>query len=84
MPFVVTDKCKKDFRCVDECGIGAIAPRPSDPGAEAVSQVFIDPEYCLECGSCVAVCEHDAIHRDVDLAPKDAHFAEKNAEYFRQ
>jgi ferredoxin len=84
MPFVVTDKCQKDFRCVDECGIGAISPRSGDPAAQEVSQVFIDPEYCLECGACAGACEFDAIKRDADLTPEEAHFAEKNAEHFRQ
>ena len=84
MPFVVTDKCKKDYRCVDECPIGAIAPRAGDPAADAVSQVYIDPDSCSECGACAGVCEFDAIKRDEDLAPEEAHFAAANAEYFQK
>ena len=54
MPFVVTDACIKDFVCVAECPVTAIAPAPGDATAGSVTQVFIDPNLCIECGSFAA------------------------------
>ena len=83
MAFVVTDKCIKDFRCVDECGMGAIAPGRDDPQAGEASQVYINPDACVECGACAMACDNDAIHADYMLPAEKAHFAEKNAAYFK-
>jgi NAD-dependent dihydropyrimidine dehydrogenase PreA subunit len=82
MPFVVTDNCAKDFLCVDECATGAIAPAAGDAAAAEVSQVYIDPDVCIDCGSCAAVCEHEAIHPEYDLPAEKAKFAEANRAYF--
>ncbi len=51
MAFVVTDACCKDFICVAECSTAAIAPAESDPAAATVSQVYINPDECIDCGN---------------------------------
>lgn len=81
MPYVVTDACVKDFLCVDECAVSAIAPTASDPHSD-VAQVFINPDLCIDCGACSGVCESSAIFSE-DLLPEDkAGFAETNRAYF--
>ncbi len=82
MAYVITDACTKDFVCVAECSTAAIAPAVGDPAANAVSQVFINPDECIDCGNCVAVCENHAIYPLDELPAEKAHFAEQNRAYF--
>jgi ferredoxin len=83
MAYVITDACTKDFVCVTECATAAIAPQPTDAAAGGVSQVYINPDECIDCGSCMSLCVHDAIYPEADLPADKAHFAEKNRAYFQ-
>jgi NAD-dependent dihydropyrimidine dehydrogenase PreA subunit len=82
MAYVVTDACSKDFICVEECSTAAIAPSASDAAAANVSQVFINPDECIDCGNCAAVCPSGAIFVADELPADKAEFAAKNAAYF--
>lgn len=82
MAYVVTDACIKDFLCVDECSTAAIAPQAGDPAAGTVSQVFINPDECIDCGNCASVCENNAIFPMDELPADKADFADKNGAYF--
>ena len=82
MAYVVTDACSKDFICVEECSTAAIAPSASDAAAANVSQVFINPDECIDCGNCAAVCPSVAIFVADELPADKAEFAAKNAAYF--
>ena len=83
MAFVVTDACTKDFVCVAECATAAIAPTSGDPAAGTVSQVFINPDECIDCGNCASLCPQGAIFPIDELPADKAEFAEKNAAYFK-
>jgi len=48
MAYVVTDACTKDFLCAAECATFAIHPSPGEPGAEEATQVYINPDECLD------------------------------------
>jgi len=82
MAYVVTDACIKDFVCVAECATAAIAPAAEDPKAGSVSQVHINPDECIDCGTCISVCAQNAIYAEDDLPADKAHFAETNRAYF--
>jgi len=82
MAYVVTDACTKDFVCVAECATAAIAPTVGDPAAGTVSQVFINPDECIDCGNCASVCPSSAIFSVDDLPANKAHFEAKNKAYF--
>jgi NAD-dependent dihydropyrimidine dehydrogenase PreA subunit len=82
MAYVVTDACTKDFVCVAECATAAIAPTVGDAAAGTVSQVFINPDECIDCGNCASICAQNAIFSIDDLPEEKAHFAEKNRAYF--
>jgi NAD-dependent dihydropyrimidine dehydrogenase PreA subunit len=82
MAYVITDACIKDFLCVAECSTAAIAPMESDAAAGTVSQVYINPDECIDCGNCAAICEQNAIFSADELPADKAHFAEKNKAYF--
>ena len=83
MAYVVTDACVKDFICVAECATAAIAPMEGDPRAETVSQVFINPDECIDCGSCTSLCAQNAIFSESELTAEKAGFAEMNRAYFQ-
>lgn len=83
MAYVVTDACTKDFVCVTECATAAIAPQPSDEAAASVPHVYINPDQCIDCGSCANLCAYDAIYPESDLPAEKAHFAEKNRAFFQ-
>jgi NAD-dependent dihydropyrimidine dehydrogenase PreA subunit len=83
MAYVVTDACTKDFVCVAECTTAAIAPMESDAAAGSVPQVYINPDECIDCGNCAAVCAQNAIYSLDDLPAEKAHFAEANTAYFQ-
>ncbi|MGA3264581.1 MAG: ferredoxin family protein [Terracidiphilus sp.] len=82
MAYVVTDACIKDFVCVEECSTVAIAPMADDADAATVSQVFINPDECIDCGNCASICAQNAIYPIDDLPADKAHFAELNKAYF--
>jgi NAD-dependent dihydropyrimidine dehydrogenase PreA subunit len=83
MAYVVTDACTLDFVCAAECATAAIAPTAGDPAAGTVSQVFINPDECIDCGNCADICAQNAIFPADDLPAEKAHFAAKNAAYFQ-
>ena len=83
MAYVVTDACVRDFVCVTECATSAIAPLPADAAAGTVTQVYINPDECIDCGTCANLCEQNAIYPEADLPADKADFAEKNRAYFQ-
>lgn len=82
MAYVVTDACTKDFVCAAECATSAIAPLAADADAGSVPHLFINPDECIDCGNCAAICEQNAIFSADELPADKAHFAEKNKAYF--
>ena len=49
------------------------------PTFDEVSQLYIDPIECIDCGACVPVCPVSAIFALDDLPDKWKHFTEINA-----
>ena len=83
MPYVVTDACTKDFVCVDSCPNGAIHPAKGTADSKTVSQVYINPDECIDCGACATECPSNAIFMADELPEDKADFAAKNAAYFQ-
>jgi NAD-dependent dihydropyrimidine dehydrogenase PreA subunit len=67
---------------VAECSTAAIAPTADDPKAGTVSQVFINPDECIDCGNCASICSSGAIFAEDELPAGKEHFAGKNKAYF--
>jgi NAD-dependent dihydropyrimidine dehydrogenase PreA subunit len=81
--YVITDSCVKDYLCAAECATAAIAPSSAgDPAADGVSQLFINPDECIDCGNCASICPAGAIFAEDDLPAEKAAFAAKNKAYF--
>jgi len=53
MAYVITDNCLKDELCVDVCPTDCIHPKKDEPEFEAATQMYVDPEGCIDCGACV-------------------------------
>ncbi len=75
MAYVVTDLCKKDFVCVEQCATAAIAPMESDPQAGTVAHVYINPDEVHRLRELRGgVREPGAIFAEADLPADKAHF----------
>jgi ferredoxin len=53
MPYVINSECVLCSACVSGCEVGAIT--------EGETQCHIDPDVCIECGTCEANCPSQAI-----------------------
>src|SRR4029077_3767885 len=77
----------KDTACVDACPVDCIHPKKGTtyddgrPSFDEVSQLYIDPIECIDCGACVPVCPVSAIFAEDDLPEKWKQFTEINASY---
>lgn len=86
MAYVIAEPCigVKDTACVDACPVDCIHPRKDEAEFDTATQLYIDPQECIDCGACVPVCPVQAIFALDDLPVKWAHYAEINAEHYRK
>jgi NAD-dependent dihydropyrimidine dehydrogenase PreA subunit len=84
MPPVITDACTKDMKCVEICPADCIHPTKDETNYESVNQLFVNSEDCPDCGSCISVCEYEAVYPLDELPDDKKHFAELNAAYYRK
>jgi NAD-dependent dihydropyrimidine dehydrogenase PreA subunit len=84
MAYVIAEPCigTKDSACVDVCPVDCIHPRKDEPEYEKVTQLYINPTECIDCGACVPVCPVTAIFALEDLPEKWNSFTPVNAEYY--
>jgi ferredoxin len=84
MAYVIAEPCigTKDASCVNVCPVDCIHPR-KDENFEAVQQLYIDPDTCIDCGACVPECPVSAIFPEPDVEDKWKSFIPKNADYFK-
>ena len=84
MAYVITDSCMKDSLYAEVCPTDCIHPKQDEPGFEASTRMYADPEGCIDCGVGVPACTFDAIHALADVPDDKREFIEKNAAYFKQ
>lgn len=76
MPFVIGSACidTMDKSCMEECPVDCIY--------EGDRKLYIQPNECIDCGACEAVCPVEAIspHRKVPEDQKE--FVADNARFF--
>lgn len=84
MAHVITDTCQKDMLCLDSCPSEAIHPLKDAPAFATETQLYINPEECMDCGACVTECPTNSIYPAEELPADKADFAEKNAAYFKK
>ncbi|HKT13349.1 MAG TPA: ferredoxin family protein [Terriglobia bacterium] len=86
MAYVIAEPCigTKDTACVDVCPVDCIHPRKDEAGFGEATQLYINPDECIDCGACVPVCPVSAIFPKDDLPDKWAHFAKLNAAHYNK
>ena len=84
MTYVIAEPCieEKDASCVDACPVDCIHPTKDSAEFEAATQLYIDPDECIDCGACVDPCPVDAIFDEADLPAEWEKFTQSNADYF--
>jgi ferredoxin len=82
--YVIAEPCigTKDTACVDACPVDCIHPKKDEADFANVTQLYIDPVECIDCGACVPVCPVSAIFALDDLPEKWADYTQTNAQYF--
>jgi len=82
MTYIITDTCIKDNLCVDVCPTDCIHPKADEPKVNEVSQLYVDPAGCIDCGACVPACTSDSIFSAEDLPEDKKEFLDKNAAFY--
>lgn len=86
MAHVIAQPCidTKDTSCVEVCPVDCIHPTTEADNYDAATQLYIDPDVCIDCGLCVDECPVQAIFPQEDLPAEWSEFIEKNAAYFKE
>ncbi|HLJ91488.1 MAG TPA: 4Fe-4S binding protein [Candidatus Angelobacter sp.] len=84
MPYVVAEPCGKNSVCVDVCPVDCIHPRRDEKAFEKVTQAYIDPVACINCGLCVPVCPVSAIFAAEDLPEPWQKYTPINASHYEK
>ncbi len=86
MAYVIAEPCigVKDTACVDVCPVDCIHPRKDESDFQLETQLYINPDECIDCGACVPVCPVTAIFALDDLPDKWASFAATNARWYKK
>jgi ferredoxin len=82
MAHVIVDTCTKDNLCYDTCPNGSIRPSTDEPNYAETTQLYIDPEECIDCGACVSVCPTNSIFPAEEVPADKADGVAANAAYF--
>lgn len=85
MTYVIVQPCVgvKDGSCVDVCPVDCIHPAPGAPEFDAVDQLYIDPEECIDCGACEPACPVSAIFEESAVPAQWTEYIQINADYFK-
>jgi NAD-dependent dihydropyrimidine dehydrogenase PreA subunit len=78
MPFVIAEPCigVKDRSCVSVCPVDCIQ------GGDDDTQLFINPDECIDCGLCEPECPVDAIFMEDEVPEKWKSFIQLNTNHF--
>jgi NAD-dependent dihydropyrimidine dehydrogenase PreA subunit len=83
--YVIAEPCigVKDAACTEACPVDCIHPRKDEAGYAEIDQLFINPDECIECGACEAVCPVNAIFPPGGVPEKWQEYEAKNANYYK-
>jgi len=77
MAFVITSACidEKAADCVEVCPVDCIE--------EGEEMYYIDPDICIDCGACEAVCPVEAIFMEDEVPEEEREYIELNRRFFQ-
>lgn len=86
MAHIIAEPCigTKDSACVEVCPVDCIHPGKSEADHAAATQLFIDPDTCIDCGLCVDECPVHAIYPQEDLPAEWQNYIQINAEFYKK
>ncbi len=84
MTYIITDACTKDANCVAVCPVDCIHPKEDEPDFETATQLYVNPDECIDCGACPTECVSDALFAEDDLPAEANRFIEINKAYFNK
>lgn len=72
MAFVITSPCKEEKagECVEVCPVDCIE--------EGKDMFYIDPDICIDCGACEAVCPVEAIYMEDEVPDNENEYIALN------
>jgi NAD-dependent dihydropyrimidine dehydrogenase PreA subunit len=78
MPYFIAGDCLDvlDKSCMDECPVDCIY--------EGGRKMYINPDECIDCGACEAVCPVSAISSDLRLSGEQVLWRDDNARFFSE
>ncbi len=85
MTHVIAEPCiaTKDASCVDVCPVDCIHPTKGEKDAfSSATQLYIDPDTCIDCGLCVDECPVRAIFPGEDLPDEWKKYIQINADWY--
>ena len=60
------------------------ARRLTEPDYDQVTQLYIDPEECIDCDACVEACPVDACFAEDQLPDEWQSYIQINVDYYKQ
>lgn len=86
MTHIIAEPCigTKDTACVSVCPVDCIHPTKEEREFAAATQLYIDPDTCIDCGLCVDECPVRAIFPQDELPGEWAQYVQINTDWFRQ
>jgi ferredoxin len=85
MAHIIAEPCigTKDAACVEVCPVDCIHPGKNEGDFGKASQLFIDPDTCIDCGLCVDECPVKAIYPQEDLPGEWKKYVQVNLDYYK-
>jgi NAD-dependent dihydropyrimidine dehydrogenase PreA subunit len=76
MTYVIAQPCTDvmDKSCIQECPVDCIY--------EGARSLYINPDECIDCGSCEPVCPQEAVYFQDDLPEEFRPALDSNAAFF--
>ena len=84
MAFIICEPCigTKDTACVDACPVDCIHPRKDEQSFEGATQLYIDPNECIDCGACVPECPVEAIYPEDEVPEQWRDYIKINKDWY--
>src|ERR1051326_1280386 len=86
MPHIITEPCigTKDVSCVAVCPVDCIHPTKNEPDFATATQLYIDPDTCIDCALCVDECPVKAIFQQEDVPGEWSKYVQVNLDYYKK